>query len=70
MRKANENDLERIVAIYNSTIASRRSTADTVPVTVESRREWFLEHDEKRPLLVSTFAVVQEGVPSPPLVGS
>jgi len=52
-RNATQNDLERIVAIYNSTIASRIVTADTEPVTVESRQRWFDEHSEnKRPLWV------------------
>lgn len=53
MRIASETDLADIVAIYNSTIASRQSTADTQEVSVESRRAWFHEHDpNKRPLLV------------------
>jgi phosphinothricin acetyltransferase len=52
MRRANENDLPRIVEIYNSTIDSRVATADTEKVTVESRREWFGKHSEKRPILV------------------
>ncbi|MFT4024662.1 MAG: GNAT family N-acetyltransferase, partial [Flavihumibacter sp.] len=42
-----------IVAIYNSTIPSRLVTADTEPVSVESRLQWFNEHDaHKRPLWV------------------
>ena len=47
------NDLERIVAIYNSTIESREVTADLEPVSVESKIGWFKEHNaEKRPLWV------------------
>lgn len=47
------DDLPRIVDIYNSTVASRLVTADTEPVTVESRLPWFNEHDPaKRPLWV------------------
>jgi phosphinothricin acetyltransferase len=41
MRRANENDLPRIIEIYNSTIDSRVATSDTEKVTVESRREWW-----------------------------
>jgi len=53
MRIASEKDLGRIVAIYNSTIASRQSTADTSEVSVDSKREWFRQHDsKKRPLYV------------------
>lgn len=52
-RDATKNDLARIVEIYNSTIASRMVTADTEPVTVESKMKWFAKHtSEKRPLWV------------------
>jgi len=52
-RYATLADLPTIVAIYNSTIASREVTADTEPVSVESRLNWFHEHQpEKRPLWV------------------
>lgn len=47
------DDLPQIVKIYNSTIASRMVTADTEPVTVESRVHWFHHHSVgKRPLWV------------------
>lgn len=50
-RDAIQEDLPRIVAIYNTTIASRMVTADTSPVSVESRQKWFDEHSpSKRPL--------------------
>jgi phosphinothricin acetyltransferase len=53
IRDAQKTDLPQIVEIYNSTIASRMVTADTMPVTVESREEWFNEHNPgKRPLWV------------------
>lgn len=46
-------DLPAIVGIYNSTVASREVTADTEPVSVESRHAWFHEHDpQRRPLWV------------------
>ncbi len=46
-------DLPAIVAIYNSTVASRIVTADTEPVSVASRQRWFEEHlPERRPLWV------------------
>jgi L-amino acid N-acyltransferase YncA len=54
VRLATEADLPAIVAIYNAAIPGRSSTADTEPVTVESRREWFSQHDPKRrPLWVA-----------------
>lgn len=52
-RLARFDDLPAIVAIYNSTVPSREVTADTEPVSVESRHAWFAEHTpERRPLWV------------------
>ncbi|HTO12400.1 MAG TPA: GNAT family N-acetyltransferase [Candidatus Binatia bacterium] len=54
VRDAREDDLPRIVAIYNEAIPGRRSTADTEPVTVASRLDWFREHaPARRPLWVA-----------------
>lgn len=45
--------MPEIVDIYNLTISSRMVTADTEPVTVESRIRWFDEHStDFRPLRV------------------
>ncbi|MGL5938199.1 MAG: GNAT family N-acetyltransferase [Phocaeicola sp.] len=53
IRDAAQADLARIVEIYNSTISSRMVTADTEPLSVESKQGWFNEHTpEKRPLWV------------------
>ncbi len=52
-RDASLDDLPAIVEIYNSTIPSRMVTADTEPVSVESRVRWYHEHiPGKRPLWV------------------
>lgn len=52
-RDAKLEDLEKIVEIYNSTIESRMITADTEPISVESRYQWFYEHTpERRPLWI------------------
>jgi hypothetical protein len=48
IRDAVEDDLPAIVGIYNSTVPSRMVTADPEPVSVESRRAWFREHDPAR----------------------
>jgi phosphinothricin acetyltransferase len=45
IRDATEADLPAIVDIYNSAIPGRWATADTDPVSVESRRAWLLERD-------------------------
>lgn len=53
IRLAEPSDLPAIVAIYNSTIASRQVTADLEPVTVESRQDWFDAHKpSKHPIWV------------------
>lgn len=53
IRDAVEADLPAIVRIYNSTIPSRRSTADTEPVTVEQRLAWFRNRDwARRPIWI------------------
>ena len=53
IRDANQDDLARIVEIYNSTIASRMVTADTEIVDIESRLDWFYQHTpDSRPLWV------------------
>jgi phosphinothricin acetyltransferase len=44
IRDAAEADLPAIVEIHNAAIASRISTAQLEPVTVEGRREWFRAH--------------------------
>lgn len=50
-RDALPADLTTIVDIYNTTVASRLVTADTEPITVESRLRWFEEHNShSRPL--------------------
>jgi phosphinothricin acetyltransferase len=52
-RNASLEDLPKIVEIYNSTIPSRMVTADTEPISVESRKQWFAEHNpEIRPLWI------------------
>ena len=48
LRDATMADLSAIVGIYNSTVPSRMVTADTEPVSVESRLAWFQGHDPGR----------------------
>jgi L-amino acid N-acyltransferase YncA len=48
IRDASESDLDTIVAIYNASIPGRLATADTEPVSVESRRGWFRDRDHSR----------------------
>ena len=54
IRDAVEEDLPVVVDIYNSTVPSRMVTADPEPVSIESRRAWFCEHDPRtRPIWVA-----------------
>jgi L-amino acid N-acyltransferase YncA len=48
IRDAIEADLPAIIDIYNVAIATRMSTAQLEPVTVESRRRWLGEHSPGR----------------------
>ena len=48
------DDLQTIVDIYNSTISSRIVTADLIAVSVESKLDWFNQHNtETRPLWIA-----------------
>lgn len=51
-RYATIAELPWVVDVYNSIVAGRMVTADTDPVTVESRVAWFEAHDEKHPLWI------------------
>ena len=52
-RSAARADLAQIVEIYNATVPSRQVTADTEPVSVESRVGWLEDHNPAhRPLWV------------------
>ena len=50
IRPALRQDLPAIVDIYNSTVATRQSTADLSPTTVAEREMWFAAHMDKRPI--------------------
>jgi L-amino acid N-acyltransferase YncA len=67
-RLARREDLPAIVAIYNSTVASREVTADTEPVSVASREGWFADHTpDRRPLWVIHDAA--DTAPEPAVIG-
>ncbi len=54
-REAVQEDLPQIVKIYNSTVYSGISTADTKEVSVKSKQDWFDSHTGKRPILVKEY---------------
>jgi len=62
IRDATETDLPAIVAIYNASVPWRTATADIEPVSIESRHDWFRDHDpKKRPLWVAVDDEVVAG---------
>jgi L-amino acid N-acyltransferase YncA len=48
IRDAVETDLPAIIEIYNAAIATRISTAQLEPVTLEERRSWLKDHSPDR----------------------
>lgn len=53
IRLTREEDLARILEIYNQTIPSRQVTADLEPVTLKQKQQRFEEHqDSRQPLFV------------------
>lgn len=53
-RIANLDDLPVIVDIYNQAVPSYSSTARTMPVTIDERKNWFREHEpHKYPIFVA-----------------
>lgn len=50
IRRATLADVVAITAIYNQTVGIAHANFE--PVSVESRRQWFLEHGEHRPIFV------------------
>jgi phosphinothricin acetyltransferase len=54
IRDAVIDDLPRIIEIYNSTILSKKVTADIELVTIEDKLNWFYQHTpSRRPLWVA-----------------
>jgi phosphinothricin acetyltransferase len=45
IRDAGEHDLAAVVEIYNASIPGRLATADTEPVSIKARSEWFCRHN-------------------------
>jgi L-amino acid N-acyltransferase YncA len=48
IRDATLSDLDAIVRIYNDSIPGRLATADTEPVSIDTRRAWLLDRDPRR----------------------
>lgn len=62
IRDAVPADLPAIVDIYNGAIATRISTAQLEPVTVESRRDWLNDHSpDRHPFWVLEYGGVVAG---------
>lgn len=48
IRDAVESDLPAVIDIYNAAVATRISTAQLEPVTLEERRNWLRDHSPDR----------------------
>jgi L-amino acid N-acyltransferase YncA len=56
-RDAVNDDLARIVEIYNLAVATRESSGDLDPIPVSAREEWFAKHrGSRRPIWVAEDA--------------
>jgi L-amino acid N-acyltransferase YncA len=56
VREAKEPDLKEIVEIFNQAIHTRMSVGYTSEVTVEERKDWFLEHaPDQYPIYVAEY---------------
>ncbi len=54
IREAKKDDLVVINSIYNQAVEAKYQTADLLPISIEIRQKWFLEHDtETYPIFVS-----------------
>lgn len=53
IRNAVSTDLTAIVDIYNQSIPARTATADTEPVTIADRFDWYQNHSDHRPLWIA-----------------
>lgn len=53
LRPAEIQDIPEITEIYNEAIRNTVATFDTEPKKLEERKNWFLAHDEKHPILVA-----------------
>lgn len=54
IRVASRDDWAAIAEIYNQAVAEGGKTADTEPISVETRRDWFFPHeDERYPIFVA-----------------
>ena len=53
IRRAGEEDIERITDIYNDAILTTTATFDTEIKTLDNRMQWFFERDDNFPVLVA-----------------
>ncbi|MCF7807339.1 MAG: GNAT family N-acetyltransferase [Candidatus Marinimicrobia bacterium] len=53
IRKVIKDDFGQLVEIYNQAILKGHQTAHLNPVTIDSRKQWFLDHAAKRQLLLA-----------------
>ncbi|MCA9049917.1 MAG: GNAT family N-acetyltransferase, partial [Planctomycetaceae bacterium] len=53
IRLAEHSDAVAIAEIYNEAIRTTTATFDTEPKSVEDRRQWLEQHDQRHPVWVA-----------------
>jgi L-amino acid N-acyltransferase len=53
IRRAKEEDVPNITAIYNEAIATTVATFDTEPKTIDDRMNWLRSRNDRHPVLVA-----------------
>ncbi|NLK98596.1 N-acetyltransferase family protein [Defluviitalea saccharophila] len=55
IRRATPKDIESITKIYNDAISNSTATFDLEEKTLEDRKQWFQEHDDRYPIIVAEY---------------
>jgi L-amino acid N-acyltransferase YncA len=56
IRVATLADVDRIASIYNEAVLEGKLTGDLEPLSIENRRAWFLDHQERYAVFVAVEA--------------
>lgn len=55
IRRAQPDDQQVIIEIFNEAVLAGIATDESKPVTVDQRQDWFAQFDERHPLWVATI---------------
>ena len=60
IRKALITDIEAITNIYNESVLTTTASMDIEPATLNERKNWFLDHTEKQPIII--YELEEKGI--------